>query len=126
MKYPRNFFKCEHCGNIIAMINSSGVKVKCCGDTMVELKPNTVDASEEKHIPAAKRDGNKLTVDIGAVIHPMTDEHHIEWICVAQEHKTQMVTLDKTGKPSATFDIDDGDATVYDYCNLHALWATEL
>jgi superoxide reductase len=56
----------------------------------------------------------------------MTEEHHIAWICVAQESKTGRATLSPTGEPKATFNIDDGDATVYAYCNLHGLWAVEL
>ena len=45
------FYRCKHCGNIIGMIHSSGAKVVCCGEEMEELVANTVEASQEKHIP---------------------------------------------------------------------------
>ena len=126
MKYERKFFRCLICGNIIAKIHDSGVKVHCCGQEMATLVPNTTDAAVEKHVPAAKREGDKLGVTVGSVPHPMTEEHHIAWICVAQEQKTERATLCPTGEPGATFNIDDGDATVYAYCNLHGLWAADV
>ena len=125
MKFERKFFKCEVCGNIIAKIQDSGVKVHCCGQEMAELTPNTTDAAQEKHLPVATRNGEELLVTVGSVPHPMTEEHHISWICVAGEHKTQRVTLEPTGEPKASF-VMDGEATIYAYCNLHGLWAVDV
>ena len=45
------FYICRHCGNLIGMVNDSGVPVVCCGEPMKALVPNTVDASGEKHLP---------------------------------------------------------------------------
>ena len=45
------FYICNHCGNIIAYVKSSGVPVVCCGEKMQELVPNTTDAAVEKHVP---------------------------------------------------------------------------
>ena len=45
------FYKCNHCGNIIAMVKDSGVNVVCCGEKMQELVPGSVDAAFEKHVP---------------------------------------------------------------------------
>ena len=125
MKNERLFLKREICGNIVGMIENAGVTVKCCGKDMVALVPNTVDAAKEKHVPVAVREGNRMTVNVGAVDHPMTEEHHIAWIVIAQDKKTQRITLEHTGKPSAVFCVDDGSATIYEYCNLHGLWAVE-
>ena len=47
----QKFFICEHCGNIIAMVKSSGVPVMCCGQKMKEIIPGTTDAAVEKHVP---------------------------------------------------------------------------
>ena len=62
---------------MIGMIKSSGVNVVCCGDPMTELKPNTVEASQEKHLPVVTIEGNIVKVKVGSVEHPMTEEHHI-------------------------------------------------
>ena len=53
------FYICNHCGNIIAYVKSSGVPVVCCGEKMQELVPNTTDAAVEKHVPVIQIDGSK-------------------------------------------------------------------
>jgi len=125
MKHPRTFFKCELCGDMVSMVEGSGEQLLCCHQEMTELKPNTVDAATEKHVPVVERDGNTLKVTVGSVPHPMTPEHHIAWIAVAGENQTTRVTLDVTGEPSAVITAPDGDVTVYEYCNLHGLWAVD-
>ena len=125
MNDVKKFLKCERCGNIITMIEDSGAKIMCCGQPMAEIVPNAVDAAVEKHVPVAERAGNKLTVHVGSVAHPMAEEHHIAWIIAAQANKTQRVVLAKTGAPAAEFVLDDGPVTIYEYCNLHGLWIAE-
>ena len=49
------FYKCRHCGNVIQKHVDSKVPVVCCGEPMQELIPNTVDASNEKHVPVVTR-----------------------------------------------------------------------
>ena len=65
------FYICEHCGNLIGMINDAGVPMMCCGQKMTELKPGTVEASAEKHIPVVTIEENIVKVEIGSVAHPM-------------------------------------------------------
>ena len=43
-------YKCNQCGNLIAMISASGVPVMCCGKPMEEVVPNAEDASTEKTV----------------------------------------------------------------------------
>ena len=125
-KNPRHFLKCEICGNIVGVIEASGPKLVCCGREMKELTANTVDAAKEKHVPVAEKEGNVLTVDVGSVPHPMLEEHHISWITVAQGKHTQRAVLDHTGDPKAVFLVEDGEITLYEYCNIHGLWASEF
>ena len=33
----QKFYRCEHCGNIIAMVKNTGVPVVCCGEKMKEI-----------------------------------------------------------------------------------------
>ena len=68
----QKFYICEHCGNIVAMVRDGGVPVKCCGETMQEIIPGTTEASQEKHIPVWKVEGNQVRVTVGEVEHPMT------------------------------------------------------
>jgi len=126
MKNERKFYRCSHCGNIISFIKNAGPPVSCCGEKMQEIKPNTTDAAAEKHVPVAVREGGKLTVTVGSVSHPMTEEHHIDWILIADGSRTQRAALSNTQAPSAEFFISGDSVTVYEYCNLHGLWAAEV
>ena len=76
------FYVCEHCGNIVTFVKSSGVPVMCCGQKMTEIVPGTTDAAVEKHVPVVKAEGAQVTVTVGAVEHPMLPEHYIEWIAL--------------------------------------------
>jgi len=122
------FYKCETCGNIITKLNDSGVPVVCCGKPMTELVPGAVDASQEKHVPAVTVSGNKVTVQVGEVEHPMLDEHYIQFIVLETKTGFQKKTLKPGDKPVAEFVLADGDSAVaaYEYCNLHGLWVKEL
>ncbi|GHU62176.1 rubredoxin oxidoreductase [Clostridia bacterium] len=127
MKNTRQFYRCPSCGNIIEVTVNGGGPLNCCGSPMEELTANTTDAAQEKHVPSVKREGNRLTVVIGEVPHPMTEEHHISWIAVAQGSRTSRVDLPHTKEAKAVFTIEeDGPITVYEYCNLHGLWAIDL
>jgi superoxide reductase len=118
------FFKCNHCGNIIAYVKNSGVRVNCCGSNMVELVANSTDASVEKHVPTCSREGKYLHVSVGGGSHPQTREHHIEWIALVTRNGNQRKVLNSEGEPKVSFLIEEDDEVkeVYAYCNLHGLW----
>ena len=120
-------YRCEHCGNIIAHINDSGVRCVCCGEEMKPLVPNTTDAAGEKHVPVIRVEGQTVTVTVGAVEHPMLDAHYIQWIMLETKEGRQRKVLKPGDKPVATFALTDTDAVVaaYEYCNLHGLWKAE-
>ena len=121
------FYVCEHCGNLVEMVNDAGVKPICCGQAMTELLPNTVEASGEKHIPTVKVEGSVVTVNVGSVNHPMEDVHYIEWVYVKTQRGGQRKYLNPGEAPNVTFHLgDDKAVAVYAYCNLHGLWMTEL
>ena len=122
------FYVCKHCGNLVGMIHSSGAPMTCCGDHMTELVPGSVDASHEKHVPVVEVKGNTVTVSVGAVAHPMTEEHYIQWVYLHSENGGQRRCLAPGEAPKAVFELVEGDkpVTVYAYCNLHGLWKTDL
>ena len=93
---------------------------------MKELVPNTVDASNEKHVPVVtKVDEHHINVEVGSVAHPMLPEHHIAFIYVETEDGG--IRIDLKDKPEAVVCVcDSKPIAVYEYCNLHGLWKTEL
>lgn len=122
------FYICNHCKNIIGKIHDSGVPVVCCGEKMAELVPNMTDAATEKHVPVIKVDGTSVTVTIGSTLHPMTEEHLIQWVYLETEEGGQRKNLKAGDKPELTFAITPGDRVkaAYAYCNLHGLWKAEV
>lgn len=120
----QRFLRCAHCGNIVAMVKDTGVPVMCCGQKMEELVPGTADASTEKHVPVYTVKDNKVFVTVGEVEHPMTTEHHIEWISIQTKYGNQRKLIPAGSKPTACFALCEGDEVeaVYEYCNLHGLW----
>ena len=121
------FYVCKHCGNIIAYAKNKGVPVMCCGEKMSELVPGSFDAATEKHVPVISVEGNKVTVTVGEVEHPMAEEHFIEWIALETQEGNQRKELKPGSKPQAVFMLAETDKAVaaYAYCNLHGLWKAE-
>ncbi len=121
------FKRCKMCGNLVGVINDSGVPMMCCGQPMEELVPNTVDASGEKHLPVVQVEDGKVIVRIGSVEHPMVPEHFIEWVYLKTDKGGHRVNLQPGEKPEVTFCLCGEKAeAVYAYCNLHGLWMTAL
>ena len=121
------FYKCSHCGNIITFMENKGVPVMCCGQKMDEIIPGSVDAAAEKHVPVISVDGDCVTVTVGDVAHPMTEEHHIAWVVLETENGFQKAELNPTGTPVAKFALaGDKAVAAYAYCNLHGLWKAEV
>ena len=118
------FYRCETCGQIIAIVKKTAVPVMCCGKPMKEIIPGTTEASAEKHIPVVEIDGNKVIVKVGSAAHPMLPEHYIEWVAIQTKQGNQRKALNPGDKPTAVFVLAPGDAVVaaYEYCNLHGLW----
>ena len=121
------FFICKHCGNLVGMIHNSGVPIICCGEPMSELIPGSVDASLEKHVPVATVSGNIVTVSIGSVAHPMTEEHYIQWVYLQTTAGGQRKCFSPGEDPTVTFALTEGEpVAAFAYCNLHGLWKTDF
>ena len=120
------FYRCRHCGNVIVKLVDSNVPVVCCGEQMEWLRPNTVDASVEKHVPVVTRlDDCRIKINIGSNPHPMLPEHHIVFIYVETENGGIRVDLDDI--PEAIVCVcSSKPIAVYEYCNLHGLWKVDL
>lgn len=118
------YYRCSHCGQIVVKVIDKNIPIVCCGEKMVELIPNSVDAAREKHVPVIEKDGNNVTVKVSTVEHPMLDVHYIEWIVLATNKGVYKRVLSPGEKPVATFIIQDDEEVVaaYEHCNLHGLW----
>ena len=121
------FYVCTHCHNIAEMVYDTDVPLYCCGTKMEEMRPGTVEASGEKHIPAVKVAAGSVEVNVGTVNHPMERIHWIEWIQLVTDKGSYRKWLNPGEAPNVKFLLgDEKPVAVYAYCNLHGLWKTEL
>lgn len=125
------FYICRTCGNLIEMIEDSGVVPNCCGEDMEELIPGTTDGAKEKHIPVYTEAPGKtescerwITVNVGEKLHPMEKGHFISWILIWTNEGIYRKDISHCDKASADFCLktDERIKAIYSYCNLHGLW----
>lgn len=127
MEGNQKFFKCEHCGNLIGLIDNKGVPMVCCGEKMTELVPNTIEASIEKHLPVVTVLEDRISVEVGSVLHPMEESHNIKFVYVETQQGGQRKCLKVDEEPKLEFCFsNDKPVAVYAYCNLHGLWKTAI
>lgn len=89
------------------------------------IKVNSVDACLEKHVPFCEIKDDKVYVTIGEVIHPMGEDHYIEWIAMVKGNKIVKYLLKPNDEPKAIFDYEE-NSSIYAYCNKHGLWKKEI
>lgn len=119
-----DIYKCELCGNVVELVHSGGGTLVCCGQDMTKLEAKTADSSTEKHVPLIVREDKGYRVTVGSTLHPMTDEHWIQWIELVVDGQSFSQELNPGDKPEAFFPICEAGKVVSarEYCNVHGLW----
>ncbi len=113
--------KCNKCDTLIKIIKKD-TSIICCEEEMHIVKPNSVDASFEKHIPTYTVSGNKITV---CVNHVMDIDHYIEFITMITDNKEETYYFNPNDKLEVQFEYIKG-SKLYSYCNKHGLWVCEV
>ena len=118
-------YKCEKCGNIVTLSHTGGGTLVCCGQEMNLLEEQKADYKTEKHVPVIEKtdDGYKITV--GSTLHPMVDDHYIEWIEIIDDNKIYRQYLKPGDEPIAVFCKKADNIYAREYCNKHGLWKGE-
>ena len=117
--------KCLKCGATIMVLqdcNCDNCGIVCCGVPMIELKPNSVDAAVEKHVPVYQVKGDNI---LASVNHVMDADHYIEWIALLYKQKLLKVDFGSGQVPQCTLPYCKG-STLFAYCNKHGLWSKEV
>jgi superoxide reductase len=122
MTKVNEIYRCNICGNIVAMVHGGAGSLVCCGEEMRMMKENSVDAAKEKHVPIVEDKGEEIIVKVGEILHPMEEAHYIEWIELVCDGKSTRHFLKPGNKPETKFDKSCDSYTVRAYCNLHGLW----
>ena len=115
-------YKCELCGNIVEVLTGAGGTLVCCGQDMNLLEEKSADSATEKHVPVIEKIDGGIKVTVGGVLHPMTDEHYIEWIEIIADGKAYREFLKPGGDPEAIFQITAEKVEAREHCNVHGLW----
>lgn len=118
-------YKCNLCGNIVEIIHAGGGSLVCCGEEMVLLSENTVDAAKEKHVPVIEKVAGGYKVTVGSVAHPMEEKHYIEWIELLADGKAYRQFLKPGEVAEAVFNVTASAVTARELCNLHGQWSAK-
>ena len=122
------FYRCKICGNLVQVLLNGVGELICCGEAMELLEPNTNEIDMgEYHVPVFMYDKEKGDiVRVGKEPHPMTEEHHIEFIQVISNDKkcAKIHYLEPGEEPRMYLKniMDNHGACAVEMCNLHGLW----
>lgn len=119
-------FKCTACGNIVEVVHAGGGALNCCGSDMILMEEKSADSTTEKHVPMIEAIQGGYKVTVGSTLHPMKDEHFIEWIELITENETLITFLKPGDEPVAIFMTGEKAVMAREYCNLHGLWKNQL
>ncbi len=114
---------------ILYLVTGERKNLKSCGCQGFDvLRPDMAEGAGEKHLPVIEREGNQITVKVGSIFHPMTEEHSIGWIFLETKKGGQLIRLTPQEQPVGRFLLAEGDEAVaaYAYCNLHGFWKTAV
>jgi len=120
-------YKCVDCPDIVTIIDGEINEILCNGKAMQLLEEHTIDQEgREKHVPVIERDGDKVTVRVGSIEHPMEDAHYIELI---QLYDGERILAEKflypNEKPEAVFFVGEVEnLRAKEVCNIHGLWTS--
>ncbi len=122
------FYYCPICKNFFGVIHDSNVTPICCGKPMQVIEANSTEAAVEKHIPVVEIKDGVCHVVVGSVLHPMVEEHWIDWVMVATTLGRHRLVLRPGQEPKVDLKLAEKEEVlrVYAHCNLHGLWVKEL
>ena len=125
MAERKQVYKCSKCGNIVEVLRGAGGVLVCCGQPMNLLPEKTADSATEKHVPLVEKTAEGYRITVGSTLHPMDEDHYIEWIELLTEDKSYIKFLKPGDKPVAEFCIEAEKVTAREHCNKHGFWKGE-
>ena len=127
MLKKKSVYKCVGCGAVVEALWNGGETLFCCEKEMKELVPNTTDAAVEKHVPVIEREGNRVTVKVGEVAHPMASDHYILFVeLMAGDKVLRHDFKEGDSVAEATFLVDENvEVKAREFCNIHGFWGTK-
>lgn len=125
MNQTKQICKCNICGNVVELLHAGAGQLVCCGQPMEKMSEKEFDEGTEKHLPVIERSGNIIKATIGRILHPMEEEHFIEWIEVTVGSVSYRKFLKPGQLPEMKIETSDlGEVVARAYCNVHGVWTS--
>jgi superoxide reductase len=115
-------YKCDICGNIVEMLHEGAGELVCCGEAMKLFEEKSADKTTEKHVPVIEKTATGYKVTVGTTLHPMLDNHYIEWIELTADGQSYKKFLKPGDRPQAEFCVSAAQVSAREFCNIHGLW----
>jgi len=116
-----DLYKCHICGNIVEVLHDGAGELVCCGKPMEKIDANSQEnVKGEYHLPVKMNN----VIRVGQEIHPMTNEHHIEFLqLISKDKQYALIKFFKTDEiPQIEITDKWQDFMSRELCNLHGLW----
>ena len=112
-------YRCNVCGNLVEVLSEGEGELVCCSKPMELVVVNTSDNQDfnDKHVPVTEKTIDGVLIRVGDVKHPMSEEHHINFV--------QAISKDKKYVKTKFLTIED-DPELQVKCNCSSLWARAL
>ncbi len=124
-----DLYKCNVCGNLVEVILPGVGELVCCGEPMEFLEAKKQDSEYgEKHVPVfSATDEKGDEVRVGAELHPMTNEHYIQFIetISADKARAEIQYFSPSDEPIMLIKDKLGIKSARAFCNIHGLWSGE-
>ncbi len=123
-------YRCNICNNLVEVLYNGVGELVCCGQPMELIKTNTSDEEKlnDKHVPVIEKNVEGFKIRIGATKHPMTEEHHINFIQAISKDEKYIKTKFLTIEDEAELNVKCNCQTLWSraLCNIHGLFKKEF
>ena len=123
----QKFYMCKDCGNIIGVINNTGIPMYCCRQEMEELTPQIIN-SKNSNQNEKSNSTHPLKNTHGKSISVIVDKSYLTpnsicWAYINTKKGGQRKNILKDDSPVVNFKIvDDEIISAYLYCSEHGLF----
>ena len=119
-------YKCNICGNVVEIIKGGAGELVCCNEPMKLITVKNEETMAEKHKPVISSQNENIKICVGEVLHPMTKEHHIDFIeAISLDGKyLYRKYLDTEEQPIMEFFCKTDKMKARELCNIHGLFET--
>lgn len=126
MTQKLELYKCNICHNLVEVLSEGNGELVCCGNLMELIPTNTSEdeSINDKHIPIITKTIDGVQIRVGATKHPMTEEHHINFIQAISSDKKYVKTkfLSTEEDPMLCIKCDCKSLWARALCNIHGLF----